>query len=576
MPVNADSEKTFTDLGRPGFQRQGFPLELSTSSPLLNRRRGQRRPDSSVLKVNTTLGKPSPSGAADDDDKQERLRREYEIMEAVGQGTTSVVSRAVRRSDGRQVALKTLRSDDPEILSHASKEFELLRQLKHPNIIQALECITFTGHATLIMDYFPGSELLEAVHRQPQKHLPEVVVGPLVSALLQAVDYLHQHRIVHRDIKPQNILVSLNLDDLRLVDFNTAHCLREGRPLTPTGTEIYAAPEVVQGESPSEQSDIWSVGLCAYFMLCGNLPQRRTHAASSRSVLRKRAATPVAFDHPEWCYMSDSCKTMLSRCLALRPSERPAPMTLLQDAWLQSDASVQSSVNLSDGLQRLPQSNFQRAVTIQAGQGWAHATGDCDGNHSDSDGLSAIAEGAEEEDICSPLGKLVSPPSTQSSLSTANLPGEMAADELVYQIFHKDKIPVDCPLDVEKLKSEQTENGDNACHYGDRHPGCWLEPSSHVEVLLEPSLDRSSTTALAKILTVDRHKATYKVLLVHCNEIQTVKVDRVIPLSPEAATLWEQVLKAQLVDRYKRRKERRSEMKLKGITANTRNRFSSW
>jgi len=120
--------------------------------------------------------------------------------------------------------------------------------------------------------------------------------------------------------------VSQDLKHLKLVDFNVARNLQGGLALTPTGTKLYAAPEVVFGESPSELSDIWAVGLCAHMLLTGKLPQGRDVCESCMKPVSKCAERAVSLRGPHWAMVSEQCKAMLRRCLATEPAERRLPI----------------------------------------------------------------------------------------------------------------------------------------------------------------------------------------------------------------------------------------------------------
>merc|ERR1719330_456349 len=244
--------------------------DSSGSSPLWQRRGLRLRVQSSM----DACGEPERR-AQEAERANRRLAEDFSIVGRVGQGTTSSVQHAIRQSDGRHVALKTMRAEDPEMIAFARQEFETLRKIEHPNIVGAVDFIEAPGRATVVLDFFDGRDLQETVSSMPDRRLPEEVAMPLIAQLVDAVMHLHASRIVHRDIKPQNVLVSRDLKQLKLVDFNVARNLQGGPALTPTGTRLYTAPEVVLGESPSELSDIWSVGLCAYLLLSGSLPQGR-------------------------------------------------------------------------------------------------------------------------------------------------------------------------------------------------------------------------------------------------------------------------------------------------------------
>jgi len=313
--------------GIPGLlQRRG---SASGTSALMQRRRGSQTKQMlslTMLRVNEAVGEKSEEG-----NFNACLAEKYTVFEALGSGSTSMVHHAVRTSDGTNVALKSLSSTDPEMTRNAFEEFELLQSFRHPSIIKAFDFQVIQNRAVIVMEYFPGRSLTVTVEGYDKGYIPEVTAQPLAKMLLQATDYLHQRRIVHRDIKPENVLIKRNLQDLRLVDFNASCCLRRCRALTPTGTCFYAAPEVVLGESASEPGDVWSVGLCIYFMLSGKLPQRR-----GKCRLQEAVEQPVSFSGHRWVHVSAPCKSLLKVCLALEKHGRPAPMILLEHEWMQA------------------------------------------------------------------------------------------------------------------------------------------------------------------------------------------------------------------------------------------------
>lgn len=259
---------------------------------------------------------------------------DYELFEALGQGTAGVVHRARRKVDGEEVALKTTRTVDVELLGIAEREYLILAGLGHPNIIRALDFFTLVDRAVLVLEFFEGMALDTAVRSQPGRSLPEVGARLLFLQLLTAVDYLHQRRVLHRDVKASNCLVSSDLQDLKLADFNTAQRLSEAGSLTMTGTREYCAPEVLKGASPSETADVWSSGLCLHLMLVGRLPQRVDRYPSLDAFVAAVTEKQFEATGERWQYISRPCKAMLRRCLDLQMSNRPAAMLLLRDEWM--------------------------------------------------------------------------------------------------------------------------------------------------------------------------------------------------------------------------------------------------
>ncbi|CAE7036376.1 CPK3, partial [Symbiodinium sp. KB8] len=209
-------------------------------------------------------------------------------------------------------------------------EYQILRDLDHPNIVRALDFFCSARTAVLVLSYHPGGTLSQAIRASGCPHFSEEVARHLCRMLFAAVDYLHQHRIVHRDVKADNILVSEDLSDLHLADFNTARSLLDGGSLTMTGTVEYSAPEVLAGESPSELHDIWGAGLCLHMMLTGALPRRSAKYPTLAAFHDAVTAKPVDCQGAEWSEVSQDAKDTVRRCLAVSKEERPAAMTVLK------------------------------------------------------------------------------------------------------------------------------------------------------------------------------------------------------------------------------------------------------
>lgn len=266
----------------------------------------------------------------------QRIADDYELFEKLGQGSVGVVYRAFNRAESHQVALKVMRMHDQEMLQTARNEYDLLKTLSHPKIIKAFDFFTYPMGAVLSLEFFDGNCLKQTIRDAPRRRLMESSAQVLFSALLHAVAYLHDRGIIHRDIKAENILVSRDCSDLRLVDFNTARNVMEGA-LTMTGTADYMPPEVLLGDSPAMGSDIWALGLCLHLMLRGRLPidrklftSREEFGCASQSPLREPLSSR------KWENVSDDCKTVLQRCLEVDPEFRAQTSELLGNDWVKA------------------------------------------------------------------------------------------------------------------------------------------------------------------------------------------------------------------------------------------------
>lgn len=253
----------------------------------------------------------------------------YDMLEQLGRGSISTVRKAVRKKDGLVVSLKIAGSKDKSSLVEA--EFKMLQSIKHRNIISSFDYFETSVSSILVLEYFAGSTMEDAVRQAAQGHLPELTSRELFRSLLSAVCYLHTSRIIHRDVKPSNVMVSVCLSDLRLLDFNVAKRLTEGGAMTMTGTRLYFAPEVINGEPPSEANDVWGCGICLFYMLAGRLPW-------------KTLPESVFVDHPalkvtgSWCQnLSEPCKSVIRQCLTVDYHWRPPVRTIMMHEWFWAD-----------------------------------------------------------------------------------------------------------------------------------------------------------------------------------------------------------------------------------------------
>jgi len=250
---------------------------------------------------------------------------EYCLGAVLGSGTVAVVRRATRLVDGRQVAAKCSTSNDDEIHSFARREYELLSSLQHASIIH-VDSFHASGHQSfMVMEIMEGCSLQSHVDKCGP--FGEASAVHLLRQLLEAVDYLHAKRIVHRDVKPDNILLDEGANTLRLTDFNSATRiggdLVDGPMLSHRGAELFRSPEQMLGLVWNERVDIWACGLCLYFAVQGELPFKR-------SGLTAKEMFAVGWV-PEVCWsgLSLEIQHLLRQCLAINMEDRPPAMEML-------------------------------------------------------------------------------------------------------------------------------------------------------------------------------------------------------------------------------------------------------
>ncbi|XP_055971410.1 cyclin-dependent kinase 3 isoform X2 [Sorex fumeus] len=182
----------------------------------------------------------------------------FQKVEKIGEGTYGVVYKARNRDTGQLVALKKIRLDleTEGVPSTAIREISLLKELKHPNIVRLLDVVHSEKKLYLVFEFL-SQDLKKYMDSSPATPLPL----PLVK-LLQGVSFCHSHRVIHRDLKPQNLLID-ELGAIKLADFGLARAF--GVPLRTYTHEVvtlwYRAPEILLGSKfYSTAVDVWSVG----------------------------------------------------------------------------------------------------------------------------------------------------------------------------------------------------------------------------------------------------------------------------------------------------------------------------
>ena len=202
----------------------------------------------------------------------------YEVQAVVGTGGMAVVYRAWDRKNNRMVALKVLRPEfeqDQEFVRRFCREAEAAAKMSHENIVNLLDVGKDNDMRYIVMEFVNGQTLKEVI-RQRGRIEPDTAVR-MVIRILAAVDHAHKNGIVHRDIKPQNILVDLHgkvkVADFGIARLKTAQTTRvDDKQNSALGSVHYFSPEQASGEVADEKSDLYSVGVVLYEMLTGEVP----------------------------------------------------------------------------------------------------------------------------------------------------------------------------------------------------------------------------------------------------------------------------------------------------------------
>ena len=206
----------------------------------------------------------------------EVLADRYEVEELVGAGGMSSVYRANDRLLERKVALKVMHQhfgEDPEYVERFRREARSVASLSHPNVVTVIDRGEHNGRQFIVFEYVDGENLKQLIQRRGPA--PVTTALELGKQIALALSFAHQQGLVHRDVKPQNVL--LNGDGTaKVTDFGIARSLDVKHGMTQTGTVLgtsdYIAPEQAQGQNVDEQTDIYSLGVVLYELLTSEVP----------------------------------------------------------------------------------------------------------------------------------------------------------------------------------------------------------------------------------------------------------------------------------------------------------------
>ena len=208
-------------------------------------------------------------------EKGHLLGGRYKIISVLGEGGMANVYLAEDIILQRKVAVKVLRLDlqkDPQTIQRFQREALSTSELSHPHIVSILDVGTDGDCHYLVMDYVDGSDLEEYIQHNSPIPLPKVI--DIMDQILSAVALAHKHNVIHRDLKPQNILMDKK-GNIKIVDFGIAIALNQST-MTQTNTAMgsvhYMSPEQARGSMATKQSDIYSLGIILYKLLTGTVP----------------------------------------------------------------------------------------------------------------------------------------------------------------------------------------------------------------------------------------------------------------------------------------------------------------
>jgi serine/threonine protein kinase len=267
----------------------------------------------------------------------------YELGERLGLGGMSTVHLAFDRRLEREVAVKLLAehlAEDPSFVARFKREALAAARLVHPNIVQVFDfgLDDASGRHYIVMEYIRGQSGAEILRDRGRIELEEALA--IVGHACRGLDYAHRNGVVHRDVKPGNLLRS---EDglVKLADFGIAKALSEESAITQVGsvlgTAAYLAPEQAHGEEAGPRADLYSLGVVTYQLLSGQLPYE-ANSLTELALMQQREAPPLL--HELVSTVPPQLSAAVDRALALDPEERYASADEMRSALMDGARGV--------------------------------------------------------------------------------------------------------------------------------------------------------------------------------------------------------------------------------------------
>ncbi|KAL8211174.1 hypothetical protein R6Q57_005611 [Mikania cordata] len=267
----------------------------------------------------------------------------YSIGKLLGHGQFGYTYVAIDKANGDRVAVKKIDKNKmilPAAVEDVKREVKILQALSgHENVVQFHNAYEDSSYVYIVMELCEGGELLDRILGKKDSRYSEKDAALIVRQMLKVAAECHLHGLVHRDMKPENFLFKSRKVDshLKATDFGLSDFIRPGKKFTDiVGSAYYVAPEVLKRKSGPE-SDVWSIGVITYILLCGRRPfWDKTENGIFKEVLRNKPD----FKRKPWPNISPSAKDFVKKLLVKDPRSRLTAAQALSHPWVREGGNA--------------------------------------------------------------------------------------------------------------------------------------------------------------------------------------------------------------------------------------------
>ena len=261
----------------------------------------------------------------------------YEMLDDIGEGKFGLVKLGLHKKTKQKVAIKIIKKEamttqDVELVK---SEIDIMKLCMHPNVVRLLDHFENAEYIFIIMEYLTGGDLGEYLNKVKYK-VSESRAAEIMFQLGKGIKYIHEYGILHRDLKPDNIMLTESSDkgQIKIMDFGLSKIMGPQEKVADGfGTLSFVAPEVLIRQPYNKQIDIWSLGVILYHMLSGTLPFDDVND-NEEKIAKMTVFEEVKFPSKYWGKKSGQVIDLISKCLIKDPEKRIQINEYLEHEWI--------------------------------------------------------------------------------------------------------------------------------------------------------------------------------------------------------------------------------------------------